>query len=97
MSEFSERSGFTTSISKQRIKKLSALRDSEIDYSDVSELGASFWKNAKLIEPKTKKAVSIRLDNDILEWFKEQGKGYQSLINSVLETYVQAKKSKHTR
>jgi len=85
------------SISKQRIKKLSALKDSEIDYSDVSELGATFWKSAKLIQPITKKAVSIRLDNDILEWFKEQGKGYQSLINSVLQTYVHAKKSKHTR
>ena len=87
----------TMSISKQRLKKLSALKDSDIDYSDVSKLDAKFWRNAKLIEPATKKAVSIRLDNDILEWFKEQGKGYQSLMNSVLKTFVQAKRNKHVR
>jgi uncharacterized protein (DUF4415 family) len=85
------------SISKKRRKKLSSLKDSDIDYSDIAELDASFWKNAKLIEPETKKAVSIRLDSDILDWFKKQGKGYQSLMNSVLKTFVQAKRSKHIR
>jgi len=89
--------GFIMSISKQRLRKLSSLKDSDIDYSDTSELDATFWKKAKLIEPETKKAVSIRLDTDILEWFKGQGKGYQSLINSVLKTFVQAKRNKDIR
>ena len=84
-------------ISKKRLKALRSLKDSDIDYSDISELDASFWKNAKIMEPENKKAISIRLDSDILEWFKGQGKGYQSLLNSVLRTFVQAKKNKDIR
>jgi uncharacterized protein (DUF4415 family) len=41
-----------------------------------------------LAKPATKKAVSIRLDSDVLEWFKNQGKGYQTLINTVLRFYI---------
>jgi uncharacterized protein (DUF4415 family) len=41
-----------------------------------------------------KKAVSIRLDSDVLDWFKEQGKGYQSIINNVLRTYVHHQQNK---
>ena len=92
-----KKEGFIMSISKRRVKKIAAIKDSEIDYSDISELDASFWKNAKLVESATKKAVSIRLDSDILDWFKLQGKGYQSLMNSVLKTFVQAKRNKHVR
>lgn len=79
------------SISKKRIKKIASKKDSTIDYSEIDELDESFWKKAKLIQPETKQAVSLRLDSDILKWFKKQGKGYQSLINAVLKTYVQAK------
>lgn len=83
-------------ISKRRLKKISSKKDSSIDYSEIAELDQSFWKKAKLVEPQTKQAISLRLDSDILEWFKQQGKGYQSLINAVLKTYVQAKE-KETR
>ena len=79
------------SISKKRLKKIASKEDSSIDYSEIAELDESFWKKAKLIEPETKQAVSLRLDSDILKWFKKQGKGYQSLINAVLKTYVHAK------
>lgn len=85
------------SISKRRVKKITSIKDSDIDYSDISELDAAFWKNTKLVEPPSKKAVSIRLDTDILDWFKLQGKGYQSLMNSVLKTFVQAKRNKYIR
>lgn len=40
-----------------------------------------------------KRAVSIRLDNDILEFFKSEGPGYQSRINAVLRTYMDARKA----
>lgn len=85
------------SISKRRVKKITSIKDSEIDYSDIAELDATFWKNTKLAESPTKKALSIRLDSDILDWFKLQGKGYQSLMNSVLKTFVQAKRNKQVR
>jgi uncharacterized protein (DUF4415 family) len=49
-----------------------------------------FWKRAKAVMPtgQTKELISIRLDPDIIAWFKKQGKGYQSRINAVLRAYV---------
>jgi uncharacterized protein (DUF4415 family) len=41
-----------------------------------------------VVKPIPKTAISIRLDNDVLDWFKTQGKGYQTLINAVLRSYV---------
>jgi len=66
------------------------MNDDEIDYSDIPELGEDFWKNAKLVIPDQKAKISIRLDKDILEWFKAEGKGYQTKINAVLRSYVEA-------
>jgi uncharacterized protein (DUF4415 family) len=40
--------------------------------------------------PHTKKAVSIRLDEDVLTWFKSQGRGYQTRMNAVLRMYMRA-------
>jgi uncharacterized protein (DUF4415 family) len=76
-------------ISAQRIEELKNLPDSAIDTSDIPELDQIFWDNAKLVQPRTKQAISIRLDSDVLDWFKSQGKGYQSLMNSVLKSYVE--------
>jgi uncharacterized protein (DUF4415 family) len=76
-------------ISAQRIEELKNLPDSAIDTSDIPELDQNFWDNAKLVQPRTKQSISIRLDSDVLDWFKSQGKGYQSLMNSVLKSYVE--------
>lgn len=66
------------------------MKDSEIDYSDIPELDEEFFKNAKVVLPEPKTAVSIRLDKDVIAWFKKQGGGYQTKINAVLKTYVKA-------
>jgi uncharacterized protein (DUF4415 family) len=78
----------TMSISRKRLEEIQNIPDEEIDTSDISELDARFWEAAKMVVPTSKKAVSLRLDSDILDWFKSQGKGYQSTINNVLRTYV---------
>jgi uncharacterized protein (DUF4415 family) len=44
--------------------------------------------------PLPKEAISLRVDHDVLEWFRSTGKGYQSLMNAVLRSYVEAKKKK---
>jgi uncharacterized protein (DUF4415 family) len=80
------------SISKKRLKALTSKKDSKIDLSEIPELGSRFWKEAKVELPKVKKAISIRLDPDVLDWFRSQGKGYQSIINAVLRSYVEARK-----
>jgi len=67
------------------------MKDPEIDTTDIPELGEDFFRNAKLWVPKTKKMVSIRLDEDVLVWFKQQGRGYQTKINEILKMYMKAK------
>lgn len=60
----------------------------EIDTSDIPELPDDFWENAVWVEPEPKSAVSIRLHSFVLDYFKREGRGYQSRINAVLESYV---------
>jgi uncharacterized protein (DUF4415 family) len=53
------------------------------------------WSEAVLVIPPKKKAISIRLDEDVCDYFKQQGAGYQRRMNAVLRSYMQqARKSK---
>jgi uncharacterized protein (DUF4415 family) len=61
--------------------------DQDIDRSDIPELGSGFFASA--VEwPGPKKQITLRLDPDVLEFFKSTGRGYQSTINSVLRSYM---------
>ena len=71
-------------------ERLRQMRDEEIDYSDIPEQGEDFFKNATLRLPKPKAQVCIRLDQDVLDWFKAQGRGYQTKINAILKAYKEA-------
>jgi uncharacterized DUF497 family protein/uncharacterized protein (DUF4415 family) len=78
---------------KSDLVRIDALKDEDIDYSDIpdlSTLGKEFWDRAivKLAEPKAQ--VTLRLDREVLDWFKSQGKGYQTRINAVLRAYKEA-------
>jgi uncharacterized protein (DUF4415 family) len=64
----------------------------KIDYSDIPETDADFWKNAEVHLPKKKQSLTIRIDPEVLAWFQEQGKGYQTKINAILKTYVDAQR-----
>jgi len=68
--------------------RLARMTDEDIDYSDIPELDAAFWAEAEVVTPKQKVPVTLRLDEDIVEAFKRDGKGYQTRINSVLRAYV---------
>ena len=74
-------------------EKLSTMSDTSINTSDIQELDPSFFANATLKLPEPKKAISLRLDPDVLSWYKKQGSGYQTRINAVLRFYMQAKHS----
>jgi len=74
-------------------KRLERMTDEETDISDIPPLDVVFFKNATLRMPTSKKAVSLRLDTDLLDWFREQGTGYQTKINAVLRVYMQAMRS----
>ena len=75
--------------SKTDWERLAKLDDQDIDTSDIPQLGEDFFRRAELRVP-VKKAVTIRLDADVLEWFKGQGTGYQTRINQLLRHYMQA-------
>jgi len=81
------------SLSKeQRLKKLDSVEDEYIDYSDIAKLNEDFWANAAIEYPKKKKPVTLRLDSDVLEWFKSTGKGYQTRINAILRSFYEGHK-----
>ena len=68
-----------------------AIRSALDSDPDVRRTDIDFWKNAKVVLPRTKQTVTIRLDADLLAWFRSQ-KGYQTRINAVLRTYMDAQK-----
>jgi uncharacterized protein (DUF4415 family) len=68
------------------LKALAARPDSEIDTSDIPELTAEQWRKGirgHFYRP-VKRQITARVDADVLEWLKAQGKGYQSRINAIL-------------
>jgi uncharacterized protein (DUF4415 family) len=68
------------------LKKLAAMPDSEIDTSDIPVLPPEAWKHAirgGLYRP-VKKAVSLRIDADVLAWLRRDGRGYQTRVNRLL-------------
>jgi uncharacterized protein (DUF4415 family) len=59
---------------------------------EVHPTDARFWKNSKLVLPTPKQIVTMRLDADLLRWFRRQP-GYQTRINAILRAYMQAHES----
>lgn len=78
--------------------RVESLSDEEIeraveDDPDQELLGPEWFKVATLVDPSAdKQRITIRLDEDIVDYFKEQGSGYQSRINKVLRAYVLTRK-----
>lgn len=62
------------------------------DAPEAESLGADFWRNARVVMPVGKTSVHLRLDSDIVEWFKANGKGHLTRMNAVLRSYVETQK-----
>jgi len=78
--------------SKTDWKRLSRMKDKDIDTGDIPELDDAFFQNAELRLPP-KQPVTLRLDADVLAWFKEGGPGYQTRINKLLRRYMESQQS----
>ncbi len=77
--------------------RLDAMTEEEIDRAaaedpDNPPWTEEDWKNARVVWPQGKAPVTLRLDKDIIAWFKHQGRGYQTRINAVLRAFVEAQK-----
>ena len=62
------------------------------DAPAAASLGAAFWKSARVVMPAGKTSVHLRLDSDVVEWFRARGKGHLTRMNAVLRAYVEAQK-----
>ena len=90
----------TRSLADRRVGKtdwtrVDAMTDADIDAAarsdpDAPPTDAAFWKGATVVFPEKKNAVSLRLDQDVLAWFKRRGAGYQTRMNAVLRAYMLA-------
>lgn len=86
-------------IKRASLADLKELRDRNELHHDPNapegpELDADFWKNAVLKEPEPKKSISLRVDRDVLDWFRSQGEGYQTRMNAVLRSYMESLQSR---
>jgi uncharacterized protein (DUF4415 family) len=73
------------------------MRDAEIDYSDIPPLDKTFLKRATTPWPPVKKQLTIRLDEDVLEWLKANGRGYQTRINRILRVVMESQPRRRAR
>lgn len=62
------------------------------DAPEAESLGADFWKTARVVTPGGKTSVHLRLDSEVVEWFRTNGKGHLTRMNAVLRAYVEAHK-----
>ena len=65
------------------------IADGTIDYSDIPETDEAFWTQGEIHLPRKKQLITLRLDPEVLEYFKSSGKGYQTKINAILKSYVE--------
>ena len=76
-----------TKEQEERFAILAKMKDEDIDFSDIPPLTEKFWANARplreMFRPR-KSSTTVRMDSDVLEWLKSQGKGYQTRMNAIL-------------
>ena len=79
--------------SKTDLKRLDAMKDEDIDFSDLPEATPEMFARGVVrrgLKPVIrKKQLTVRMDSDVIEWFKNQGRGYQTKINSLLRAYME--------
>ena len=93
----------TLSKSQTDWARLDAMQDTEIDFSDAPEITPEMFAKAVvkhgLKSGPTKRLLTLRVDDDVLAWFRGQGRGYQTRINTLLRAYMEANReqSRHTK
>jgi len=86
------------SISKKSgtdFKRLDAMTDADIDFSDIPEITPEIFAKGIVrrgLKPITKQQLTLRLDSDVIEWYKRQGSGYQTRMNALLRAYMEEHK-----
>jgi uncharacterized protein (DUF4415 family) len=83
----------TSNKSKTDWKKLSSMKDADIDLSEIPEISPQIFARGIVrrgLKPVVrKKQLTLRMDSDVIDWFRKQGQGYQTKINSLLRAYME--------
>ena len=72
--------------------RLDKMKEKDIDLSDAPEITPEMFAKAIVrrgLKPRNKKQLTLRVDNDVLDWFKKRGRGYQTRINLLLRAYME--------
>lgn len=78
-----------TDWKKLRNVSNAAIRRGIASDPDAHATDEGFWRDAKIVWPARKEIVTMRLDADLLEWFRQQ-RGYQTRVNAILRAYMNA-------
>ena len=84
---------------RANVARLKSMTEEEIMRTSPPELAnlpPDFFKDAVLVFPNRKRAISLRVDEDVLNWFRARGPRYQSRMNLVLRAFMSAEQGKHT-
>ncbi len=79
------------------VARMMAMSEAEIMRTsppELRDLPEDFWDDAVIVPPLPKQPISLRVDPDVLAWFKQQGPGYQSRMNAVLRSYMERMRTK---
>lgn len=82
-----------TAEEQQAWKEVQEMRDEDIDYSDIPPLPRTGWRRVSdLVPAENKRQITLRLDADVIDFFRSTGRRYQSRINAALRDYVNSQK-----
>ena len=73
-----------------RLRQMSEEEIAATSPEDLADLPSDFWDNAEVVWPQPKEAISMRVDQDVLKWFRAGGPRYQTRMNAVLRSYMRA-------
>ena len=80
-----------------RLRRVSEAELMRMSPPELADLPDDFWDAAVLVLPGPKRAISLRVDQDVLDWFRNSGPRYQSRMNAVLRTYMSAVRRRRTK
>ena len=81
----------TSKKSGTDFKRLDAMTDEDIDLSDIPEVTPEMFAKGVVrrgLKPIVKRQLTLRLDSDVIDWFRSQGSGYQTKMNALLRAYM---------
>lgn len=84
-----------TAAQRKRLQAVADKPDVDIDYRDIPALSPEFWATHRPVRSEPKAQVTLRIDRDLLDYFKSGGTGYQTRINDVLRSFVAAHSDAH--